>query len=283
MKKLLLSILFLGTFVQAQDPKPLTDGWKKSLVGGLNISQSNYNNWKESAGVNALTVVGNINGDFQNVSERWVRYNTLKMGYGQIKKEGDDFEKALDELYYEYGRTLRLKGKIHPTFIATARTQFTDSYDVNNSLRPKVSGFLAPAFLTENLGVSYDPVAWQSNFIGIAGKQTVVTEQALRTSFSVPVNESLRNEVGLSTLHKLQKEVVKNVTFKSQLGTFYALTAPPAGKSRALDVRWDNGILMKVNDFMQVSFDAGFLLDKDIDADWQSRQLLNVGFLYRLW
>ena len=284
MKKHFITLLFLVSIsVQAQDPKPLTNGWKKSLVGTANVAQTNYHNWKESAGVNALTISGNINGNFENVGEKWVRYTNVKLGYGQIKQEGSDFEKALDEIYLEYGRTYRTKTKIQPTFIATGRSQFTNSYDATNSLRPKVSGLLAPAYLTQNLGVTYDPVAWQSNFIGVAAKQTIVNDQNLRTAFGVPVTDKLRNEIGLSTLHKLQKEILKNVTFKSQLGTFYAVTAPAAGKSRGLDMRWDNGILMKVNDFMQVSFEAGFLMDKDIDDKWQSRQLLNVGFLYKVW
>jgi hypothetical protein len=256
------------------------------MSGGVSFNQSSFNNWAEG-GVNALAVTANLSGKYDHLTPKLKRAHSFQFSYGQIKQDKLDFRKAADVIYYLFQATVENGHKWKPAFAADFRTQFAPSYNYKLTTEPKISDFFAPAYFTQTLGMAYEPNPRFSQTLGFGSKETVVRIDNLRTAFGLKADQQVRAEAGLTTLTKVNRDVAKNVNWKSQLSTFWS-TAKPNGKyadgtdkKKGIDARWDNLVGMKVNDYMNVNFEFSTLYDADISAKMQLREVLAVGLSYK--
>jgi len=148
----------------------------------------------------------------------------------------------------------------------------TWSFDQLNMKQNLIAQFLAPAYLIEMAGVAYEPEAWLSMKFGLAGKQTIVTEESLRESYGVDLDKSLHNEAGLNLAAILQGEVATNVFLKSELGIFESFS-----DASHPDFRLKNMLQMKVNEYLSANLELEFLYDRDAWDGLQLRQTLGLG------
>ena len=296
---LLTLFFYLPVFAQTAPPttaalpkdavKPdAKNEWKKDMIGGVSFTQSGFSNWVEG-GTNSLALIGNVAGKFDHLSPNLKRSHNLQLSYGQIKQGDLEFRKATDVIYYLFQATRENGKKWKPTAAADFRTQFSQTFDYKVATKPVISALFAPAYFTQTIGFAYEPHAHFSQTIGIGAKQTVVRVANLRPAFGLKADQNLRFEAGATTLTKINREVAKNVTLKSQLGTFWSLAKPVGnykdGKAKKWgpDVRWDNLIQMKVNDYLNVNFELSTLFDTDQSAKLQMRELLGVGLSYKFY
>ena len=94
--------LFLASFVFGQD-KPAEEpkyGWQKELVGGLNLTQTSFDNWKQG-GENSYAWQLNLNLKFINDQEKTNWSNTGKLTYGSNKTGDQEMRKSIDEIKLE--------------------------------------------------------------------------------------------------------------------------------------------------------------------------------------
>lgn len=196
---------------------------------------------------------------------------------------------------------------------------------LNQNLKRKISSFMAPGFLHVAPGFDWKPNANFSILVTpIAGKLTFVTNEAysysfqgglipaqyqtdgsgqyekpLAVNYGVDPTREVRFEAGAFASVNFAKEVVKNVFWKSKLDLFsgYSQRTEFFGPSFAsqrkvdefhperVDVYWTNSIQMKVNKFLNVSYDFDLMYDDDIRmfgpngnvAATQFRSMLGVG------
>lgn len=196
---------------------------------------------------------------------------------------------------------------------------------LNQDLKRKISSFMAPGYLHVAPGFDWKPGGCFSLTVTpIAGKFTFVTnepysysfqgglipaqyqtdgsgqyEKPLSINYGVDPRKQVRFEAGAFASANFAKEVMKNVFWKSKLDLFSSYSGRnvfygPSYSSQVkdddfhpekVDVYWTNSIKMKVNKFLDVSYDFDLMYDDDIKmfgangnvAATQFRSMLGVG------
>ena len=80
--------------------------------------------------------------------------------------------------------------------------------------------------------------------------------------------------LGLDAELGLDRELMENVRLKSRLSAFQAFGQVG---DEAPDVLFENVLLLKVNDLLNVRLDAAALYDADVSPDVQFREVVSVG------
>ena len=289
----LLVLLAAPLSAQDEDPPPLTqaDGWQSSVLASLAASQAAYSNWQEG-GINALAFSAGAAGQFERVLGAFKQVHNLDLEFGQLKQDTLAFRKAADLIRYAFALQYQATGVFQPTFALEVRSQFARGYDYNPDpadypvtlpvvagQQLQVSAFGSPAYLTQVLGVTYDPGSWYTARIGVAVKETIVSVERLRPVYGNALDESVRAEVGLDLAVHAQRQIMENVVWTSRLGAFQAVNQ--FGNS-APDTIFENDIAMKVNDFLSVNLGVVTMFDRDVSQDLQFKELLSLGVSFTL-
>ena len=213
-------------------------------------------------------------------------------------------------------------------FVANFRSQFSDGFDYNylgKGYKRRTSDFFAPAYVTVAPGLDWHPKSYFSIFFTPASARFVIVtnepksyffpgggtipagdgggfEIPLSVFYGVDPNREVRTEVGAYVSINFNKEVVKNISYKTRLdlysnylktstftpiGPDQLLIADKGPKPQNIDVFWSNVINMKVNKFINVTYNFDLIYDDDVrqfginktSAATQLRSLLAVGFL----
>ncbi len=260
--------------------------WKKKIEFGANLNQSSFSNNWTGGSVNSIAVGGHLNAvlRYKKGKDSW--RNDFQAQYGIVRNEGQGSRKSVDRLFFDtkYGRDI----SEHWSLIGGVNflSQFTDGFEFsegpagNPELR-KVSGFLAPAYLTESIGFEYEPTDYF--FVSIspgAIRHTIVNDLNLYKTFpknyGVPIGQRVRTEVALLQLvADFDKEVAKNLNLKFRY-TMYANVR----ELDAIDHRLDVNLTAKINKYWNVNVGAIVVYDQDQSLKIQFAQSLSIGFLY---
>lgn len=308
----LLLVLLSGTtgaWGQAGDPVPepsdpeeavpdsVVGEWIYNADARLNFSQAAYKDWEEGAGNNSLALAAGLEGETMKRGEHWIQAHELRLAFGLLNQEGRELRKAEDEILWN--SSLRYEGDdffriLNPTMAANLRTQFVKGFDYSSNpfegevpegdprldLEPPVetSRFFAPAFITESLGLTYEPISDFTLRFGAASKQTVVTEREFRVLYGVGEETVARVEGGGEFASSFDRQVTENIRYRSQLNVFFSLNQfqnPP-------DARWDNTLSLSVNNWLSTNVQFVALFDEDISDVIQLKETISVGLSFTL-
>lgn len=290
--------LFAAGTVQAQVAAEASDelaaadtlapGWYRSAVAGLGLTQAAYENWA-GGGENTTAFKTQFDYGALRKGEKTRQIHTLQFAFGQSKIGDVDFRKVDDLLRYSLELIYDRPGALKPVVVVDARTQIASGFNYGGD-EPDgilVSKFLAPGYLTETVGVVFEPASWIRARAGIAGKQTIVADADLRNPEdpSFPIvngygndpDQSLRAEFGSEVVLLGAREVYENVFLKSELGVFNSFS--DFGNP---DIRWKNLLSFAINQYMNATFELELFQDKDQSEDLQVRQVLALGLTYTL-
>lgn len=279
---ILLILLSVGSFltlVMAQDKpaEPPKYGWQKSMVGGINLTQTAFDNWKQG-GENTFAWQATINYKFVNDQEKTNWSNTGKFTLGATKAGDLESRKSIDEIKLETVYTQKLGLYVNPFLSATGETQFISGYDYKVTPKNKISNFMDPAYFRESAGVGYQPNQIVKTRLGVALKQTVTQD------FPIPYAddpktldkiEKFKNEVGAESVTDLSWKVAENSLLVSKLELFSTLD-----KVDEIDVNWDNVFTTKISKYFNVNLNFKLFYDKDISKKRQIKQAIAFGFNY---
>ncbi len=279
--RLLLALALLPVFsAAAQDPDTL-GRWNQSLAGTVNASQAAYSNWTQG-GVNAIAVTAIVNGQATRQTLMWGQTHKLQLGYGVVKQDTLSLRKAEDMIRLETSLRYRGEGffrRFRPTVAVAFRSQFAAGYNYDkNPFKDgrtppvQVSAFMAPATITQAVGLTYEPVNWFRQRVGLGGKQTVVAVPTLRTLYNMSEDKLMRVEAGLESRTEVDADLAENIHLTSSLGLFAAFNRPDMP-----DVTWDNEIRMKVNSWLSTNLQVALLFDRDQSARAQIKEVLSLG------
>ena len=273
--------------LMAQDaPADSAAAWTTEATGQLSFAQAGFRNWQEG-GVNTLAFSTGLNGKAGRTSNRWQQTHEMRLAFGFVKQDTLDFRKAEDLI--QFLSAIQYQGedffqRFNPTFAASLRTQFAEGFNYDEdpfgqgrALPVKVSAFFAPATLTQSVGLTYQPLDWLKQRVGFATKETVVTIKRFRVLYGVDPDETVRFEAGLESFTEVDKEVFENVLYKAKLSLFASFNQPDKP-----DALWENLITMKVNEWLNVSFEFVTLYDVDITSAAQLKEVLSVGVSFIL-
>jgi hypothetical protein len=271
--------------------------WMYDASARLNFSQAAYKDWEEGAGNNSLALAAGLGGEAARRGERWIQAHELRLSFGLINQEGQELRKAEDEILWN--SSVRYEGDdffrlFNPTIAADLRTQFAKGFDyTSNPFSGEVSeddprsrleepvqtsAFFAPAFITQSLGLTYEPFPDFTMRLGGAAKQTVVVEEDFRVLYGVDEADAVRFEAGAEFASEFDRRLTENIRYRSQLNVFFSFNQtedPP-------DARWDNTINLKVNDWLSTDLQFVALFDRDITNAIQLKETISVGVSFTL-
>ncbi|MEM6336442.1 MAG: DUF3078 domain-containing protein [Bacteroidota bacterium] len=265
-----------------------TEAWQHAVNVRLGGSQVGFQNWNEG-GLNALSAFAGFEVNSKRRQEHILTKYDVRLRIGLVKQDTLDVRKSEDILLATGSHQLVGDAEgpfatLQPIIAYGIRTQFApgfnfkrNPYDDGRPLPVRVSGFFAPAELTQSLGLTYDPNSWYTQRLGLGSKITVVSERRYRPLYAMRPNQPIRFEVGIESVSEMNKEVVENVTYKGTLRLFASFNRPDTP-----DLLMENFINMKVNEWLSVTGELVLLYDRDQRAELQMRQSLSVGIAYRI-
>jgi hypothetical protein len=273
--------------------------WDWGGLFGAQFGQTALVNWSQG-GNSQLSVnfSGNVFANYRNKKHVWDNLFIGNWGFNRFKGQEAQINTNLLELNSLYG--YKMKGPWFASALMNFRSQFTWGFDYPDD-GPKVfsSKFGAPAFVKLALGFDYKPNEIFSAFLSpAAGKFTFVREDPRidETRFGLNEGDIFRGEFGALARFQLKKEIFKNVNLFSILELFNNYTDPNKGNRKNLDVDWQTGIDLKVNDWLSASIFTHVIYDQDIlipvdrsgdgETDGsgprtQLRNVLTVGLSYK--
>ena len=239
---------------------------------------------------------------------------------GGVRKTDDKID-LYSKLHRELSRTVSI------AFVGNLRTQFSDGFDYNylgRGHKRRTSGFFAPAYVTLGPGLDWHPTDYLSIFFSPISPRFVIVsnepksyffpggvipagegggfETPLSVYYGVDPARQVRAELGALASVNFKKDLFKNFNYKSRLDLYsnflktysFTVTGPDqlaiaevAAKPQNIDVIWNNVINMKVNRFINVTYNFDLIYDDDVrqfgpnktSPGTQLRSLLAVGFL----
>lgn len=272
-----------------------TQGWHKSGVFSLNMSQANFTNWA-AGGQNSLALNGlvNLGANYRMGKSAWD--NALIIGYGKMVQKGNDlgWMKTDDRIDFQskYGR--KATEKWFYSGLMSFKTQMDNGYNYPDTDN-KISGLLSPAYLLFSLGMDYKPNPNFSVFLSpLTSKNTIVMDDVLSMAgaFGVEPGKNFRPELGAyANIAYKKDEIVKNVNFMTKLDLFTNYLKNPQN----IDISWEALLVLKVNEFISATVNTLLLYDDDIlikidegsEGDpvlgkrAQFKEVIGVGFTYK--
>ena len=273
LKLLSILLLFSCSLMQAQQieeehekklktvAEDSVDGWKFNGSTNVNFAQSAFSNWV-AGGVNSYAVTALVNLRLAYKKKTFTWENNLTSGYGIMVRDDVGFVKTDDKFDFD-SKVGRLAGKgWYYSGLLNFKTQFTDGYARLGS-SDIISRLLAPAYTIGAVGIDKKFGSILSLFIApITVKNTFVMDQVLSNAgaFGVDPGKHFRSEFGGYIKLSFQKELMKNITFKTKVDLFSNYLKNPQN----IDVNWESILTMKVNKYISATITASLIYDDDI-------------------
>ena len=305
-----ISFLFFTTLIvvsasaqrmkKEKSPSDFKVGGQITVLGG----QSGTRNWapagEEKFSLTASAAV-TLFANKEWKKNKWT--NTLDVAYALINTTSNGVRKIDDkfDFYSKYTHLLGSGSTWGLGAVANLRTQLVNGYDYSETIRRRISGFFAPAYIYFSPGIQFTSKNQSLNLhFGPAARWVVVTnspysfnyqggimpdgdaERTLAEKYGVDPRRQVRFEVGPYFSGMFNKEIVKNVTWKTRVDVSSDVIEE---KPTNIDVYWTNVIGMKVNNWLTVNYNFDLYYDDDVKmfgADktnpaTQMKSILGVG------
>jgi len=278
---LLLTVaIFSATAFAADETEEKKDTlWVPKGVVGLNLSQVSFENWTQG-GDNSISFTFFSNFGIDYIAEIWKWRNSLKFTYGRTKTGDEGYKTNDNEIFFESTLNRNVGWLLNPYFGVTARTAVAAGYDYNVAPAIQIVGFLDPLYLSEGIGLMYDQIPNFRSRLGLGFKQTFA-DKFNKTYTDDPETpneiEKFRNETGIESVTEFEWVFLENMAYKSYLRLF--------GRFEDIsvwDVRWDNTVTAKINDYFNVNINVLLIYDVDETLRTQLKEALQLGISYSL-
>lgn len=289
----LLFAIGIAFQLQAQDADSVTI--KKSGSWGVNFANVGLSNWA-AGGENSISLGTVLNSKIIREQGTSVWTNQLDFALGGAKVGEQDFRKTDDNVILLSKFTKRLDDQLKLSATGIFRTQVLDGFlfkpdpiNIGEELREKISTFMAPGYLSLNLGFDYQPTDFLSiSFAPAAGKFTFVTDDDLSAAgaFGVDPGKTSRAEFGANFLATIDLPIMENISLKSSLNFFTSYE-----EFGTIDTNWESLLVMKINKWFNATFGTQLIYDEDIliemedgsmDTAVQFKHVLNFGVNFAL-
>ena len=281
MKKLLLIFLLaisFNSFAQDIPDSVLVDGWNMVGVVGLNLSQTALVNWSQG-GSNSLAYSAYANLGAILKDHPWKWKNRLSIIYGRTKLEDVGYRTTENDIYFETVLSRNVGWVVDPFVSVTVRTAVTKGYDYSVAdTNIQIVDFFDPGYVSEAIGFTYDQNKIITTRLGLAFQQTFANRFTNYTDDpETPEIETFKFDTGLESVTEVKYDFLENMTYYSFLRLFSRFTSLDVW-----DVRWDNIVTAKVNDYINVNFNVTLIHEISQTRKTQLRESLQLGFSYSL-
>lgn len=289
---LVLAFICVGT-LNAQDADSVS--WERKGSFGFNFANVGLSNWA-GGGESSVALGGVYNSAFIRTSSSSTWKTSIDFALGGAKVGEGEFRKTDDAiiLLSQYSKKINENWGWGLTGILRTQLLEGNTFAPGNNgeeIATKISSFMAPGYLTVNLGIDYiKGDVFSLSFSPAAGKFTFVLDDDLSRmgAFGVDVDSKVRAEFGSNMLATLSVPIAENISFQSNLNFFTAYDT-----FGTIDVNWETLLVMKVNEWFNATFGTQMIYDKDIrfddgngtgntTAELQFKHVLNVGVNFAL-
>lgn len=252
--------------------------WKHTLVAGLTVTQVSYTDWAQG-GENALAYTLSIDGkSVRDVTlTNWS--NSYKVAYGQTRLGSKGLRKTDDKIELESVLTYKIGTYINPYASATFKSQFDDGFKYNDAAntQTKISSAFDPIYLTQALGVGYQPFVQLKTRLGAAVREVLDDSRYgyaddAKTTAEI---EASKIEGGLESVTDVEIKIEENTLFTAKLEMF-----APFNNIDVVVVRSDNTLSSKLNKYIAVVFNIQLINDRSVSTRTQVKEGLAMGLSY---
>mgnify|MGYP003631961167 FL=1 len=295
MKKTLLICLTLLVSYAAQSQTADSVKWERKGSLGFTFANVGLSNW--AGGGESSVSLGTI---FNAAAIRKATHSTWKnqvdFALGGAKLGDRDFRKTDDNiiLLSQYKRKINEKfgysvSSILRTQLLEGNNYVADPLNPGELITEKISNFMAPGYLSVNLGMEYSSGdVLTVSFAPAAGKFTFVMDDELSAAgaYGVDPGDKVRAEFGANVLTTLNLKLMENISFQSNLNFFTAYDS-----FGNVDTNWETLLVMKVNKWFNATFGTQLIYDDDIlikgedgnvSREIQFKHVLNLGVNFKL-
>jgi hypothetical protein len=147
-----------------------------------------------------------------------------------------------------------------------------------NGEKTAVSKFFDPVYLTQSVGIGYQPVPQFKTRLGAAIREIVTSEfNSYSDDPDTDEIEKTRVDAGLESVTDVELQLKENILFTSRLELFAALTEP-----RDVAALNDNTLAIKVSKNVTVNLNVLIVRDKTLSDETQFKETLTIGLSYVL-
>jgi len=280
MKRMLAAVLLLSTvsYAQQDSAKAPEYGWKHNVVAGLTLTQVSFTDWAQG-GDNALGYATTLDGKSVQDLEKTNWATTYKFAFGQTRLGDQGLRKTDDKIDLETILTYKVGEYVNPYGAATFKSQFAKgfSYDAANN-ETAVSQFLDPGYLTQSVGVGYQPLPEVKTRFGVGMREILTTNfNSYADDPATAEIEKSRADGVLESVTDVEWKMDDNILFKAKLELF----APLKTLDRIV-VRNDYSLVSKVSKFISVLLSVSLINEPDINPRTQVKETLALGLSYTL-
>ena len=269
--RFLFTFLFISTIAKlaySQETKG-EDSLKKSshwmFKGGVTLSgnQSNFTNWN-AGGQNSLTGAFNFDFTANYETEKFIWKNNLNQVYS-IARIGEDsvFRKVNDVFSFTSSAGYKVKKNTSLIAFANFLTQLSPGYPKNSDFSKYNTNFLSPGYISSGFGfqLTQKDVYYQIIVSPVSSKLTLVTDNSIDgRNFGLDSGKNSRLELGANINLVFEREVMKNIFFKSNMLLFTNYLVEPQN----VDINWRNELNIRANKLISVSIILHMIYDHDI-------------------
>ncbi len=273
-------IISIGITVWAQDggekkEKKEKLGWNNNVVGSLNLTQTNFDNWSQG-GENSVSWQFNFNAKFEKNEKQYNWNNSAKISYGKLKVGSQSYRKSVDEIRLETVYTYKLDMYVNPYASATGETQFSKGYIYSVGGDSAISDFMDPGYFTQSVGLGYSSDDMFKTRLGAALRETVTKKyNQYSNDPDTPKIEKTKVEVGIESVTDFSFKLSKNLLFTTNLRLFSNLV-----QFKQMVVRWDNVVTASVAKYVDVNFNYQIFYDRTVSPKRQIKEALALGLTY---
>lgn len=295
MKKYILTIalVLIAFTLQAQDTDSITI--KKQGSWGVNLANVGLSNWA-GGGESSLAVGTVFNTSLVRTKGTSAWKNQFDFALGGAKVGEQNFRKTDDAIILLSQYSKQIKSNLSWSLTGILRTQLlegntyaADPINIGEEVATKISSFMAPGYLSINLGIDHNIGEHLSiSFAPAAGKFTFVSDDELSAAGAYGVNpgDKVRTEFGTNFLAVLTIPIMENISFRSNLNFFTAYDS-----FGNVDTNWETLLVMKVNKWFNATLGTQLIYDDDIliaqengnlERKIQFKHVLNFGANFAL-
>lgn len=266
---LLLSLLFFTSY--AQDTTK-AKSWKKGGMININFSQTYLNDYWLGGGQSNISGNSILNAfaNYKKDSTSWDNSFDYAFGAANLSNFNDpafsnNWRKTDDRLELNSKLGHHAVNKWYYSTLLNVRSQSFAGYKYDDTgLKTKISNLAAPAYALLAIGMDYKTDGFYCFVSPLSSKVTIVMDEDLSrmAAFGVDTGKQVRYEIGAFLKTGLKRDLVKNVSIKTDLQLFSNYLHNPQN----IDVYWDMILVMKINGFLSATISSSLIYDDDIKS-----------------
>ncbi len=276
---LIIIILSAAAFAADETEEKKDTLWVPKGVVGLNLSQVSFENWTQG-GDNSISFTFFSNLGINYIGDPWKWRNYLKFTYGRTKIGSEGYKTNDNEIFFESTLNREVGWVFSPYFGINARTAVAAGFNYDATPAEQIVGFLDPFYLSEGLGLMYDKIDNFKTRLGLGFQQTFADKFNSRYTDDPDTPnevESFRNETGIESVTDYTITFLENMNFTTYLRLFGRFS-----DLSVWDVRWDNTIVAKVNDYFNVNINVLLIYNVNETLRTQLKEAFQLGISYTI-